>query len=506
MDTNTGLTTIDDAGKLTHYSEAEYGEAIDRIMLHGQSGVKFRSILSSANNATLTGNYSNSRISHHYFDDCKFEGATLHRITGAGSIFSAVKFSNTILSRANFQSSTFERCEFDQCQLDGSNFSENYFADSVWTDCSAEAFNMSGSYFKGCRFIRTRPGNLAEACLDNVYFEDVRLANMNMEFSDFKTVQMNRAILAFSQMPYVFNGLQYLTHTSDDVSISSHINDKGCITVGEYMNVLKDMEVFYSYRGEYFPLSNILLAFGRYEEAIAAILQGAASAAIQGDFRMCKYFCKLLTDEKYFNAKTLEEFYKRLCKVVQMHTFSDAEHFQYTKYFPEIRAMLVENPSGYPHAALILKSKIEIHDSDQIIFMLNTLDELIHIGGLMLNKPGILLMHNSPTVFLVDLCGNPMSILAAAYLILSAFSSVCKSFNEAAKLVLNVQEMGKNHRNAALHQLERQKLSKEIEKLEMENTELREKLTARRKAVQKSGIILSEAELDVQDFDPTRLL
>lgn len=506
MDINMGLKTIADTVKLPHYSEAEYGEAIDRIMLHGQGAVKFRSFLSGANNATLTGNYSNGRISHNYFDGCKFEGANLHRVSGAGSIFSTVKFSDVVISRSNFQSSTFESCEFDRCQLDGSNFSENYFANTVWTDCSAEAFNMSGAYFKDCRFIRTRPGNLAEACLDNVYFEDIRLANMNVEFADFKAVHTNRVVLPFSQMPYVFNGLQYLTHTSDDVSISSHITDKGRIPIEEYVNVLKDMEIFYSYREEYFPLSNILLAFGQYEEAVSAILQGAASAAIQGDFRMCKYYCKLLTDDKYFNAKTLEEFYSRLCKVVQMHAFSDAEYFQYTKYFPDIRRMLVENPRGYPRAVLILKSEIEISNADQITFMLTTLDELIHMDGLMLHKPDIRLMHNSPVTFIVDLCGNSMNILVAASVILSVFAGVCKTFGETANLVLKVQEIGEKRRAAELHQLEKQKLSKEIEKLKLENTELREKLAAQKKAVRRSGVILAEAELNTDDFDPSRLL
>ena len=99
-----------------------------------------------------------------------------------------------------------------------------------------------------------------------------------------------------------------------------------------------------------------------------------------------------------------------------------------------------------------------------------------------------------------------MNILVAAAILLSVFSGVCKSLNETAKLVLSAQEIGQNHRNTALHQLEKQKLSMEIEKLELENAELKEKLAEKQKAVQNKGINLSEANLEAQDFDPLRLL
>lgn len=502
----TEMKLFDGIAEIPQYSEAEYSKAVDRILAHRQSSLKFQSILSSASGAVLSGNYSMGRISHNYFSECRFEGALLDRISGAGSIFSHVDFLTSVLKRSNFQSSTFKGCTFESCQLDGSNFSESFFQNTSWVDCHSQAFNMTGAYLKKCRFIRTRPGNLADTCLDDVDFEDIRMANMNIEFSDFKNIHTDRAVLSFSQMPYTFNGLQYLTRTDDNVRISSHINNSGSISVEEYIDVLKDMEVFYSYHEEFFPLSNILLVFGRYNEALGAILQGLISAAIQGDFRMCKYYCKLLTGEKYFSSQTLQELYEQLCIAIQLQAMPDVVRYQYAKYFPEIRTMLVENPNGYPCGTLVLQSQFDANETKLVMLTLETLDELIHLNGLSLSKPSISISHNSDPAFIINLCGMPLGILAAAALILSVFSNVCKGYNELAKAIVSTQEIRKNHQEIKRGALEKKKLEYEIEKIEMENTELKQKLAAHRRAITESGIIIANANLRIEDFDPSSFM
>ena len=506
MNHKSSLQKLVKAAELTHYSETEYNKAVERILSHGQSSLKFQSILSSASGAILTGNYRSGRISHNYFNDCTFENASLERATGAGSIFTQVIFSNTTLARSNFQNSTFEQCTFDACELDGVNLSGSYFIDTEWKKCDSKAFNMSDSYFKNCRFIQTKPGNLAEACLDNVHFEDLRLVNLNIEFADFKKINSKHTVFPFSQMPYVFNGLRYLTTTSDDVRISSHINESGSIMVGEYLDTLKDMEIFYSYKEEYFPLANILLASQRYDEALSAVLQGIVFAALQSDFRMCKYYCKLLTDNGHFEAEDLIDLYRRLSESVELRSLTEAQYYQYSKYMLEIRSLLVDNPNSFPRAMLVLKSTICKRESEKVMLMLSTIDDLLHLNGLNLNRPSISFSHNSPVTFIAELCGMPWAILAAASLLLTTVVWVCKGYNEIAKAIISTQEIAENHRKAEMDKLTEKKLTYELEKLKLENSELQERLDNRKKQITESGIIISHAELHSQDFDLSNYL
>ena len=210
MEKNADLTTIPGISDYPHYTAKQYESAVTRILCHNQSTIKFQSILSSATNAHFHGNYSMGRISHNYFSKCVFDGASLESVAGAGSIFQDVHFKNTNLTSSNFQNSSFEQCFFDTCQLGSCNIGESYFKDTTWLSCPLKSFNMGGSYFKCCEFIETRPGNLADSMLDGVYFENVRLTNMNLEFSTFKTIHSHNSIFPFSHM-YLMDFVIYCT-------------------------------------------------------------------------------------------------------------------------------------------------------------------------------------------------------------------------------------------------------------------------------------------------------
>lgn len=491
---------------LPEYSEGQFAAARERLLLHKQSELKFQAKLSSADGATLSGNYSAGRISHNYFSNCTFDNASLKRVAGAGSIFRNTDFFKTDLSRATFQSSTFEACSFSQCDLDGCNMSECYFQDTDWRDCIHGPSNMSSAHLNGCSFIKTKPGNLAEAVLEDVYLEGIRLANMNLEFAEFKKISTKDVILPFSQLPYIFGGIQYLVKTSDNVRVSSHINHFNSISPDEYLSALKDMEIFYSHQREYFPLAGILLTFQRYEEAIAAILCGIGEAALQRDFRMCKYYCKLITNIGCFPREILTRLYQAICQAAPVQALTRAQYYQYLQYIYEIRSMLIDNPNQHPHAIVRLETGICETNISQTAFLLSALDQLLHLNGVSLVQPSISISHNSPEIFIVNLCGAPISILVAAALILDMVSGVCKIYNDIAKAILNTQMIAQNHRNAKREDLETRKLSAEVAKLEAENAGLKESLSAKKEEITKSGILIVRADVEGQDFDPRKWL
>lgn len=491
---------------LPTYSDEQFAAARERILLHGQSRIKFRAELSSAVGATFSGDYSLGRISHNYFSSCYFVHALLRNIAGTGSIFKDTHFFESDLSQSTFQSTTFELCRFEGCDLNGCNMSDCVFQDTIWDRCLNGAANMSSALLRNCTFLETKPGNLAEAVLQDVILENVRLTNINVEFSVFERLRTKNTVLPFSQLPYIFGGLQYLLHTSDDVRVSSHINSSDSISIDEYYSVLKDMEIFYSHQREYFPLANILIAFQRWDEALSATLWGLKEAALQRDFRMCKYYCKLITMNGHFPKETLAVLYSAICESAPVHELSAAQYHQYLKHIPEIRSMLIENPNQHPHALLRIETQINERDTAQTGVLLSSMDQLLHLKGSNLALPSITISHNSPEIFVISLCGLPLNILAVGAFILSAIYGVCKGYNYVADAILKTQEIAKNHREAKRSELETRKLTAEVSKLERENPGLQNELTATRKRLEQAGVVIVNASFEGQDFDPMKWL
>ena len=488
------------------YNEDEFIAATERILLHKQSVIKFKNTLSSAVGATLTGDYSMGRISHNYFSNCHFKNASLQKAAGSGSIFKDTRFTNVNLSHSTFQSSTFDHCVFDDCLMNSCNMSDCHFQDTIWDNCPQGIANMTFAWLNGCAFIKTKPGNLAEAVLEKVVLENVRLTNMNMEFSTFQDLSTKNVVFPFGQLPYIFGGLQYVLETNDNVRISSHINKSDSISVEEYYSILKDMEIFYSYRHEYFPLANILLAFHLWDKALAAILWGLKEAALQRDFRMCKYYCKLIAMNGQFSEKTLRELYQAICQAAPIQALSEAQYYQYLRHIPEIRSMLIENPGQHPHATLQLKTEIDEQDSVKTAILLSSLDQFLHINGAALSHPNITISHNSPIVLVVNLCGVPLTILAVGTLLLSGICNICKAYNSVADAILKTQEIIKNDYCVKRTELETRKLSAEIAKLEQENPGIQKGVVQTRKQLEQYGIIIADASFDGQDFDPMKWL
>lgn len=497
-----------DYHSLLEYTEKDFQTATERILRHQQSVIKFGSSLSGANGAIFNGKYTLGRVSHSYFSDCLFQDAFLNKVAGPGSIFSHVNFENTDLSSSSFQNSTITFCKYENCNLKSCNMSSCYISDTEWIDCNLQGFNLSGSYLKNCSILhnKSNPSNLGDCYFDKVFFEGHRLTNMNLEFSHFKAVTMEDVVLPFSQMPYIFGGLTYLINTRDNISISSHINEQDCISVEEYIEVLHDMIVFYSYKKEYFPLANILLALRYEREAWQTVFEGIVTASNQRDFRMCKYFCELITSEGNITSKQMQSLYQALIKNAPIQTLSDAQYYEYNQYIPEIRAMLLDNPNKQPHGTLMLTTSLTVSESQNISTLLFCLDTFIHLECCPLERPSIEMTHNSPLAIIIHLCGNPIVILSVIFFILTITSKVCKAYNDVAQAIIATQNIIENHDTKKRNELETIKLYAEIEHLRLENEQLKNTVSQHCERITQSGIVIASADVFDCDFNPYKWL
>lgn len=506
MNNHDALTKFAYLGSLEQYDSAAFDAAVERILQHKQSTVKFNSVLSGGNGAYFNGNYTLGRISHNFFSNCTFDNASLKGVAGAGTTFVDVTFQSTDLSHASFQSSILDRCKFENCNVENSNFSQCYISETIWKNCSLDSTNMAFSHISNSEICASKPSNLAECCLDDVILEEIRLTNLNLEFAHFKKITMKNVTLPFSQMPYIFGGLNYIFETNDSINISSHINDSHVISIEDYKNALYDMEIFYNYRQEFFPLANIFLAFHRYEEALIAILNGITISATQRDFRMCKYYCTLITEYGQFSSEKLNLLYQAIDNLAPQSSLSKSQYYQYMQHMPRIRAMLLDNPNNYPSAILKFETNISNTDTKKITLLYECIDEYLHLNGVELIQPKISISHNSPTLFEMFLCGNPQTILAITQVILSTIGIICVGYNSIAKAIVNTQQINKNKGEKRSVELQNQKLEAEIERIKLENAQLKESMEQRKVKLTNSGIIISTASFSGENFNPYHLL
>lgn len=497
------------------YTEDEYNDALGRILKHKQSIIKFKSILESAHGVTLNGDYTLARISHNYFTNCTFDSASLQGAAGTGSIFNDVNFLNTNIVDAGFSNSTIDNCYFENCKLNNSNLSNSYISNTDWKDCELNGLNLSSSYLKKCKISGefSKPGNMNEAHFDSFEIENVRFTNLNLEYSFFDNMKMNNVILPFSQIPYIFGAIEYLLNTKDDVRISSHINKIDSISISEYIDVLNDMMIFYSYKSELFPLSNILLSFEKKQEALYAALSGMVFAAKEYDYRMCKNFAQLITRNNNFHQNQLDSLYNEFVNSISIKNLSEAEFFQYNKNIYEIKSILTEN-SDNKAVNINLKTNIKNSNSKEIGLLIEMLDEFTHLKGVNLISPQISISHNSPILLCVAISGLSVSkLIATAGIILSAVYVACKSFNEIASLIINMQTIrdkknahsdykkAKDTKNKENTIINTSSLENEIKNIETENPDLSAKVEDYSKAIESTETIINSAEVICKNFN-----
>lgn len=493
------------------YTEDEFNKAKERILLHKQSTIKFNSVLEGANGVTLDGDYNLARVSHNYFNNCIFDSAFLDSVAGTGSIFTNVKFLNTSINNAGFSSGTIDNCYFENCTLNNSNFSNSYISNTKWKNCDLNGLNISASYLKNCVLSGklSKPGNLTETHFESVEINNVRFTNLNLEYALFENIKTNNTVLPFSQIPYIFGGIDYLLNTNDNVRISSHINQIDSISTDEYIAVLRDMEIFYSYKNEMFPLSNILLSLGRKEEALYAALCGIVFSIKENDYRMCKNFAKLLTYKEFFTAEQLNSLYKEIESRISIKDLSEAEFFQYNKYIFDIKSLLTNNPNNKT-ITLSLKTNIENTDSKAANLLIEMIDHFTHLDSVNLSRPKITISHNSPLLLEVAISGISLAkIIAITGLILTTVAGVCKSLNEIADLIIKIQTIIKNRKERKEKDKEDEdkrikqvsSVEREIYNIEIVNPNIYTELNHYSQTIQISNIQIDNANVDCENFN-----
>jgi len=421
--------------------------------------------------------FNKLRIQNSDFQSCQFL-APIIRTNASGSRLEKCTFDTINLENSNLQFSSLHDCIFNSCNISGSNFSNCFMEEVVFDNNSFMGSNFLRTQFKNCKILggKMLSSSLEFAEFQNTYFENLRLANLSIEYSEFNHVRMNYVVLPFSQLPFVFGGLDYVISTKDNISISANMGEIRSISVDEYIGCFEDWKIFFYNTELYFPLANILLAQGKKEEALEVILSGILMMINHSDYRMLKYLCKLAASHQSVSKTECKMLYSRINELISLTVQDSAQQYSYEIHMNDIKNILVENPKAESRLYLSIQTNI-LSDNQQILYRLvSFLENILDYSIFDLTTKTICIRHDSPYEIIIIAIGT-ITILNK---ILETMSNILKNVRVTADDIITIRDIKKNRaenddldnrlKKAALQkeELEIKKLMLEIEQLQNE--------------------------------------
>ena len=385
---------------IEEYSDDTIKKATLDIFKHIKKDYNIKGKLSDSNNANMPKDMRDAIFYQEIFQSDLWDETDLTNVSGNGTIFRDNDFIKSKLDNVSFQYCSFTEDVFYSCSFAGSNF-----ANSTLVNCAIQDGIIHGCSFVGTEFYS---GILRNTKIDSSTFELCRFHKMILENLDlrqitlnyafFENVTMNKVCLPFLQIPYTFNGLQYVFNTSDNITISSHSNEQSELTVEEYKTMIQDFVVFFNSHNEYFPLVNCYIVQNKWELAHLSNETGIKTSIEKHDFRSLYFYCIQATQVLNIDRSKRVILYSEISRGLSTHNLTGGEYHQFCIYFPMIKKLLFDVPNNNPILTMVIKTNIEPDDYKNLGILLKALDEAADICGIQLDSKHVEIRHNSPNI------------------------------------------------------------------------------------------------------------
>ena len=451
------------------YTESRIKNALDRLNSvlpdHDvNNGVLFQPYC----NTTITKDFTRKSLKRINAVKCHFLKSIFNGVAAAGSRFTNTTFQGCDFYGANFQYCFFENVRFNsRSKIKGSNFSHSVFVGCVFSDISIVESTLYDCYFEECSFSNStiRTNTLENSSMCGCNLSDVDLAHLNLEYMKFEDVHLKNVILPPYQVPYLIGVPAYLKETEDEVFIYS---DAGNKTANEYCCLYEDLEVYYYYHKEFFPLANILIARNQYQTAFDYIKAGIGEACDFFDFRMIKHYCRLACSCKQFAPSQLKQLYDLVTGFSYSASWNESILHSYMLNIGEIREILLNNSEDKQRVEFVVKTNIDKEDLKSINELYNHINRIIKETCSSSHVDSIELRHNSPYEIYVTCIDNLPNIM----LFISTMYGIFMLGGKGLDFVKKIEDTVGAHLQNKIHKIELQE--KELD-IELKKSELKEK-------------------------------
>lgn len=368
-------------------------------------------------------NYNGKVLNHSFLEDCKLIEIEFDNASATGSIYRNCNF-----NKCSIVQTDFEYCEFYKCNFISepeihliSSFNNSSFIETEFNSVFFEFCTFTGAVFQKCTFrdITIKDSTMENAIFNECTFINVNFSDLNMDYVQFERPKMENVILPFSQIPYMFGCLQYLQETNDAVYVgSSDTNimskekylDEAIPVLTQYWKIQKDTEAEY-----FFPLSNIYILQKNYIDAVECLKLGIISAIIHQDFRIIKYYCRLISESNMFDYHSLHRFFELIKHLGTSKNSTRPENRTFIRNIGEIESMLF---STYKKGSLFLniRTNLTTQDSVKIGQIVEKVFSITKMNFLPVpNNTELTLSENSPLLISLNVFGESENIVNILY-------------------------------------------------------------------------------------------
>jgi uncharacterized protein YjbI with pentapeptide repeats len=373
----------------------------DNIYKHIKNDYNRKNKFSACNNVKMDADLKNIIFYNASFKKCKWFGCDLTNSSANGNVFSQNDFQNSHIDNVSMQHCRFSEEVFYNCTFRGSNFTHSTFHYSILENCEIHGCSFREALFSHIKLINNKiTSSDFELCrFQNTRFENINLSSLNLRYSFFEHITMHKVTLPFLQMPYTFNGLQFVFQTDDEIDFESREKEEnGTISYKRYTRMLPDLIAFFQERQEYFPLANCYDVHGDSKRAQESNITGIKQCVLSRDFRLLYYYCLQAACILRCTQKTRAEIYKKINHDLQGISLSPAEYYQFGYYFPMIKKLLLDNPGDKPTLSVSMRTNIETSDYEGLGYFLHLLETLQDTDTLHLDGQHIEVRRNSPAI------------------------------------------------------------------------------------------------------------
>lgn len=406
----------------------EYEELRKKLKKYGYTRKTAR--LSELSNGTVCRrNFSDKSLNHTRLLNSTVTGTNFYNAALTGSYFQNCEFRNCNMNMSDFEYCEFYRCCFKSKKDIIGSFNESNFIETEFYDITFSSCSFSGAFFENCKFVNTKMEftTFENALFRNCEFKDINMSVLNLDYVEFENPRMDNVILPMEQIPHSIGILEYSINTADAIRVGSDSNVE--LSIEEYWNeVIPLLKEEYHYTKEYFPLANIYLAQKEYEKAIQVLHYGLENAVSNRDFRMLKFYCKLIKTANCFESHILHNFYHSICRLSPNPYRSENSSLLrgYIRNIGEIKNILFDSTKKPTlHMALLtnLSAKQNEHTGKLISWLFN----ITKMGEFpMPNKASLKITENSPLLIDIDIIGEEENIALLFPVLLSLSDSKCE--------------------------------------------------------------------------------
>lgn len=355
-------------------------------------------------------------INHAIITGEKIEKVNFDRAAATGSIFTESQFINCKMDQPDFEFCNFKECQFRDNKKVIASFNNSDFIKCIFIDTIFESCTFTGVYFEECEFhnIIFKESTFENALFHNCKFFETNLTGANMEYIQIQNPTMNRCILSFSQVPYMFGCMQYLMNTNQDVRISSSTDS---ISVQQYFSEAMPKMVEYWKSKQMscpefnFPLANYYLSTNQYQNAVDCLKNGLSASIAAQDYRLIKYYCKLIADNNTFDYLTINKFYDIINRLAPKGNLNTPQMRSFMRNIGEIKATLF-NSAKMSTLFLKLRTNLRTTDAQKLGPVISQLFDVLKMQHCRsANQVEVMLTENSPIIISLKICGTENNIL-----------------------------------------------------------------------------------------------